>query len=267
MTMIASNRVEGMVRVVVDAARKAAKEAITELENRKVLNEKNFQRILAQGDKVTERVKMVVAELMAELAENIVGRLKLVSGGKSVKLTATEGRETLTNARDVFTGYIDPDFKNWGLDVVSEPTKEMEVAVYEMIKDGNFAQLFGGFGENLDRLCLTQAQIRVFVRDQKNWLRTEGYGTFFLFKVGTEFFVAFVSVHAGGSDVRVLRFSLGSVWIARYELRVVVPQLIFSPLSRSMALGGVFVPSPFSTRQAFVPLLPIHWRGLRIFQS
>jgi len=229
MAMIASSRVETAVRMVVDAARKAATEAIGTLEAQGVINDDNFQRILAQGDKVAAIVKTTVTVLLSELAENVIGRLKLISGGKSIKLAATNGKETLANARDVFRGYIDPDFKNWGLDVVATPTKETKVAVYEMIEDGNFAQIFGGFGENLDRLCLTQAQIRVFARDCRQWLRSDDWATFFLFKVNGEFFVARVDVRAHGLHVFVDRFSSDHVWYAGLRRRVVLPQLTLEP--------------------------------------
>jgi hypothetical protein len=112
--------------------------------------------------------------------------------------------------------------------VPDESRPETEVAIYEMIKDGTYAKLFGGFGENLDRLCLTQAQIKVFCRDHHEWLRQEGWATFFLFKVNGELFVAYVIVSADGLYVLRCyadRFSDDSVWSAGNRPRIVVPQL------------------------------------------
>jgi hypothetical protein len=155
----------------------------------------------------------------------VVGRLKLISGDKKITVAATDGTETLANTNDVFY-YIDNDFRNWGTNVAGKRTVETTVQVYEMIKDGNFSQIYGGFGENLDRLCLSQAQIKVFCRDHRGWLRKEGYGSFFLFKVGTEFFVASVRVYSDGylyADVD--RLSYGFVWRADDRLRFVFPQL------------------------------------------
>mgnify|MGYP001612769123 FL=1 len=235
MTMIASiapERKETLTRMIADASRKATDDVLAHMESRGVITGDNFQRVLAQGDKVAAQVSTVVREglsdILAELAENLVGRLRLISGGKSVKLDATDGKETLTKAKDVFV-YVDPDFKNWGCDVKSEATPETEVAVYEMVKDGTFQQLFGGFGENLDRLCLSQAQIKAFARDQKNWLRSDGYATFFLFKVGSDFFVAYVDVYAVGLNVYVCRLSNDYVWHAESRHRIVVPQLVLKP--------------------------------------
>jgi hypothetical protein len=101
----------------------------------------------------------------------------------------------------------------------------MNVQVYEMIKDGTFEKIYGRFDNNLDTMCLTQGQIIGFVKKYRNWLRTDGYGTFFLFKVGTEFFVANVFFGSGGLYVHVYRSSHVSVWSADDRHRFVLPQL------------------------------------------
>lgn len=223
--MIASGQVAEAVNVITAAARKGGEEAINQLAKTGALNASNFQRVLAQGDKVAAAVKAALLSTLAELAENIVGCLRLISGGQKIVLAVTSGKHTLTNASDVFDGYIDSDFKNWGLDVPEEATGEKEVAVYEMKDNGTYAEIFGGFGENLDRLCLTQDQIRVFCRDQRQWLHPQGYGTLFLFKVNGKFFVARVDVRGGRLEVYVYQFEYASVWRAEFRYRVVVPQL------------------------------------------
>jgi len=224
--MITSERIEQAVGVVSSAARKAAQAAIDDLVERGVLTGENFQRILAQGDKVVASVTLTVTQLLVDLAENLVGRLKLISGSKEIILKPTNGREMIGRAKSIFRGYIDSDFENYGCNVEGKPTTETPVQVYEMIKDGNFAQIFGGFGENLDRLCLSQEQIIDFITYNRDWLRTEGYGTFFLFKVGDEFFVAFVYVDSDGHlNVNVGRLSYDYVWYAECRHRFVIPQL------------------------------------------
>ena len=80
--------------------------------------------------------------------------------------------------------------------------------------------------DDLNSLCLTQPQIIHFVEKHKKWLRTDGYGTFFLFKVGEELFVAYVYFDGYGRlKVFVYRFSFDYVWYAGCGHRVVVPQL------------------------------------------
>jgi hypothetical protein len=64
------------------------------------------------------------------------------------------------------------------------------------------------------------------VQKHRKWLRTDGYGTFFLLKVGNEFFVELVHVVSGGLlEARVRRFLHAYVWRAEYRRRFVLPQL------------------------------------------
>ncbi|MBU4142712.1 hypothetical protein KJ590_01785 [Patescibacteria group bacterium] len=151
--------------------------------------------------------------------------LRLISGGKSLVLDSVDGTETLADAKDMFA-YIDSDFKNYGADEPGQPTAETPVGVHEMIKDAAFSQMFGSLSSDVRKLCLTQHQIKNFVKKHRKWLRTEGYATFFLFESKGQFFVAGVRFHAVGSlHVLVYRFGLAHVWRAEHRHRVVVPKL------------------------------------------
>lgn len=157
------------------------------------------------------------------LAESV---LKPIFEGEKIVLAATSGTRTIAQARHVFTGHLDPDFTKWGLDVPARSTVATPVALYEMVKDGNFGSIFGDFDRNLDDLCFTQDQIVHFVENYPARLRKDGYAAFFLFKVGGEFFVADVYRYSDGRPgVHVFRFSSDYVWHAEYRHRVVVPQL------------------------------------------
>ncbi len=224
-TLITSGQKESVIRVVVDAVRKGMDAVINELSASGTINTANLQRVLAQGDALAGHLIAEAKAKMTELAEQVVGYLKLISGSEIITIGETYGKSTIAHAKDTFPGYIDSDFLNYGTDVQGQPTKEIPVQVFEMIKNGNFAQIFGGFGENLDRLCLTQSQIIRFVKDHTKWLRTDGYGTFFLFKENGEFFVAGVSWSEGRLRVDASRLSDDGVWNAWFRHRVVVPQL------------------------------------------
>ena len=150
--------------------------------------------------------------------------LKLISGGESLTLDAVNGTETLVDAKDVFA-HIDPDFKNWGADEKGPETGETAVDVYEMVKDATFSQMFRKLNVDARKLCLTQHQIKNFVKKHRNWLRTDGYATFFLFESKGNLFVAYVVFYSDGElGVRVYRFGNLSVWYAEYRPRVVVLQ-------------------------------------------
>ena len=211
--------------VVSNAVRKAMRAVVDEFSGTGLLNKENFQRVLAQGDRIVTDVTTRVKETLAELAENIIDRLKLISGAKNLVLKPTTGERTVTSAKNVFRAYIDPDFKNWELDVEGKSTPETKVQVYELVKDGTFAQIFGGLGKNLDDLCLTQEQIIQFAETHCDWFSTN-FWTFFLFKVGEKFFVAGVDLRGSGYlRVRVCRLSDDNVWHAKARRRFVLPQL------------------------------------------
>ncbi|MBP6974814.1 MAG: hypothetical protein KBB54_02615 [Candidatus Pacebacteria bacterium] len=214
------------VTVITDATRKGSTSAIEELAENGTLNGDNMQRILGQGDHVSAKVHEFVKKLLAEMAENATDRLKLISGAETLTLGPTDGNEIIAEAGDLFKGYLDSDFVNWNTNVKGNPTEAQNVQVHEMTKDGTFEQIYGGLGTDLNALCLTQAQIIGFVKKHRKWLREDGYGTFFLFKVGDDFFVADVRVSSDGTLYAfVHRFSYDYVWFAVYRHRFVVPQL------------------------------------------
>ncbi len=223
---VSDGQIETCVTLVTDATRKGTGTALRELAKNGVLNKQNIERVRARGNEIVAAITALVKEKFAELAENITGYVKLISGAETLELDETDGKATIAKAKDTFPGYIDGDFKGWGCDAKSEPTQKTQVTVHEMIKDGTFAQIWKDMSDDLNSLCLTQSQIIQFVQKHRKWLRTDGYGTFFLFKVGEEVFVASVGFVDGGRLlVGAGRFSGGGVWFAGYGLRVVVPQL------------------------------------------
>lgn len=151
--------------------------------------------------------------------------LKLISGGETILIDACDGTETLAQAADTFESGIDSDFKNWDANKKGGATAEIAAQVYEMAQNAMFAPMFSSLGSDLDKLCFTQHQIIVFCKKHVNWLRTDGYGTFFLFKVDGQFFVADVNVRVDGLGVLVPRLGHDRVWNAERLRRVVVPQM------------------------------------------
>lgn len=149
-------------------------------------------------------------------------------------LPATDGQQTMVGAKEMFPGCFDGDYANWGTNVPGKATPEMPFEVYELAKDGKFAQIFEGFARPLGELCWEQDKIIAFVEGHPELLHPQGYGTFFLFKVKfeentenerEEFFVA--SVHRRGGQLRadVYQLSDGYVWDAEHRRRFVIPQM------------------------------------------
>ncbi|MFA5736649.1 MAG: hypothetical protein WCX70_00440 [Candidatus Paceibacterota bacterium] len=128
--------------------------------------------------------------------------------------------------------YLKLDF--WGTDVASPVTEEASFEVFEMIKDGTFEQIFGGFGvDDFKKLFWSQDQIITFFEANSDKLHPKGLATFFLFSVklkkGTEndeeFFVADV-YRLGDARFRTHVYCLSddNVWRAEDRNRFVVPQ-------------------------------------------
>jgi len=176
-----------------------------------------------EGNEKLEKIARIIVGKVEETRKQF---LQLISGGKSLTIDAVDGSEVLADAKEMFPAGIDSDFKNWGADEPGQPTAEMPVDVYEMKQDATFSQMFGELNFDLRRLCLTQHQIKNFVKKHRSWLRTEGYATFFLFESNGNFFVAVVRFYSDDRlRVGVRQFEGSDVWDAEYRHRVVVPQL------------------------------------------
>jgi hypothetical protein len=151
-------------------------------------------------------------------------RLRPISASKPLVLNPTDGQETLARAADIFR-YIDSNFERWNCNMVGAPTNETAVQVYEMVRDGTFQEMFGSFGVAVDRLALTQAQIKQFAKRYPDWLKKGGNGSFFLFEIGNELFVAAVYFFSDGRlGVRVRRLTLERIFRAQKCHRLVVKE-------------------------------------------
>jgi len=176
---------------------------------------------LSSGDNF--KSVMLLAEGKAELV--VKPDIYLHRLGLTAIIPPTMGEKTIADSRDIFTGYLDSDFKNWGLDVKGEVKPGTQVEVLELAKNGTFEQFFNSLGVALDRLVLTDEQIIWVVKNRPDLLVLDGSANFFLKKRGDEFFVANVYRDEGRLEVSARRLSDGSVWYAGYRRRIVVPQL------------------------------------------
>ncbi len=163
-----------------------------------------------------------VSEAIQDLIQPKI--LRRLYGDEVIMVGATDGTETIADAGDVFTGWLDPDFKEWGIDKSSGvATKAAPVEVRELNKNATFGEVFGSLGKIKD-LCLTQGQIIDFCREHRDKLRQGGYCTFFLLVVEDVPFVADAYVDSDELKVCTYRFENDGVWDAGDRHRVVVPQ-------------------------------------------
>ncbi len=190
------------------------------------LDIKTILKYTNEGEKlslaIAEAFNMLYHGNAAVMPKQTAPLLKQLAGG--LIIPACDGTETLASAKDVFA-WIDPNFKNWETDKPGKATKKTTVNVYEMVKDATFARMFGSLGVDLDKLCLTQHQIKAFSENHLKWVRTDGCANFSLFKVGDQFFVAYPHENSVGWYACVRRFGDDFVWNAKNANRLVVPQL------------------------------------------
>jgi hypothetical protein len=182
------------------------------------------QTLLALGQLVEtgQLTDEMLRDLLAKTANPILTLLHA-----DVEIGSTCGWETIAKADEVFAGYLDADFTNWGTDKRGVATGVARVKVYEMDPEkrdsATFAEMFGSLGD-LDHLVLSQGQNIWFCEHRRDLLRADGYGTFFLFKVGDEYFVADVRVGGRELEAGVSRLDYDGRWPAGYRHRLVVPQ-------------------------------------------
>ncbi len=151
--------------------------------------------------------------------------VRLISGDQILTIDAVDGTEILADAKDLFS-YIDSDFINYNANEKGPATPETSVGVYELTQNATFSQMFGELNKDIKKLCLTQHQIKNFVKKYRKWLRAEGYGTFFLFESKGNFFVADARFDSRG-DLSVYVDNLGDFAVGDADVRhrLVVPQL------------------------------------------
>ena len=179
-----------------------------------------YDRLLAIREVVNNRARIVPIEFQPIL--------RLISGEHNLIIPATDGSALISQAEDVFNGWIDPDFVNWGANETSSATPDTPVQVCELARDAIFAQMLDSICADLERICLAQSQIIGFVRKYADWLHPRGWATFFPFSSKGKFFVALVRTGDDGRLlVRVSRRERGDIWSAESRARIVLPQLRF----------------------------------------
>jgi len=162
--------------------------------------------------------------------------IRLISGGHALKLKASDGSHLICEAKDVFKSFIDPDFVDWGMIKPGVSTPEILVEVHEMVSNGTFMDIFSALPGTWGQKWLPQDKVVNFCYTFPNWLRQEGFATFFLVKkdenrpidekkTGDNLVVVNVNVSDDGLFVHVNRLENANVWYGGPCHRVVSPQL------------------------------------------
>ncbi len=182
-----------------------------------------YHLVTPEGRVTLEKIAQIIVGEVEKVQNEF---LKLISGDENLTIDAVDGSEIIAGSDDMFEAGIDSDFVKWGANERGVATVETPVDVHELVKNATFTQMFGSLSADVSRFCLTQHQIKTFIKNHRNWLRTDGYATLFLFKSNNQFFVANVYLRSDGRlAVCVYEFARDRVWTAGYRYRIVVPQL------------------------------------------
>lgn len=136
-------------------------------------------------------------------------------------IEALDGQACLADLKKVFKSGVDPDFKNWNLQLSSVPTPVAQVEVGEMLQDATFEQVFRNISDNLDNLSLTFCQIKRFCEKYPDWLRQNRHQTLFLLHNNKGYFVVMVTVFDDGLYGSVFDLKNGNVWKGEFRYRLV----------------------------------------------
>ncbi len=165
------------------------------------------------------------------------GILRLISEGKSLKLKALDGSRHICKSKKTFKSFIDADFENWGINKKGVATPETPIQIHEMVGDGTFMDIFRSVPGTWREKWVSQDQVIEFCESLPDWLRQEGYGTFFLVrkdenkpidetKPEENLGVVRVYVDDDGLRADVFQLEYDHVWVGERRHRVVSPQLM-----------------------------------------
>ncbi len=166
--------------------------------------------------------------------------LELISGGEKMIIEASNGKEIIGRSKDTSKSYVDSNFKDYGLEKPGAATAKTQLDVYEIVKDATFVQMLDSLTSDWNKLVMSQAQIIIFCKKYKDWIRHEGHGTFFLVKKDAKrsatinnLFVVDVDMHSAGLSFdyfaelhfRVYHLDYSTIWHITHLYQFVVPQL------------------------------------------
>jgi hypothetical protein len=150
--------------------------------------------------------------------------LRLISGGQTIVVGSTDGRETIENSIEAFNGGSCGGFR---ADNGGQPTTQTTASVYEMAQSGTYVEILTGFGVDFDRLSWQESQVVYFCWAHRHWLSDDrNYETFFLFKEKEGFAIASVSVQHHHVHAYRRPVSDDNTWHSSGPCRFVIPQLM-----------------------------------------
>ena len=131
-------------------------------------------------------------------AEISIRDLILILDDKDLFIKECDGKDLITEAKDVFKACIDTNFDKLGFNFPCSPTPRTNFKVYELDEDLNFEKMFKTISQDLDKLSLSPAQIVNFCRQFRSSLPSKHHAILFLTKHHGHYFVISSDVFSSG---------------------------------------------------------------------
>ncbi len=154
--------------------------------------------------------------------KNEIKFLECLTVARTLIVEASNGRDAIIDATDVFESYINPDFAAPGWLHPEEATPETEVRVYRLINNGKLPEIFYNINQKAEELVMSQSQIIKFCKKYRGWL-CHDYPTFFLTKNYGKYIVVSVGVRANGLHISTRDFRDKQEYRAIRRYRFVAP--------------------------------------------
>lgn len=186
---IERDRKDLVEQVVLDAAR----QAFASLEKIGKADERRFQRLLDNKNEIADWVALILERRLAHIWEEPDPHAQLIYGSQNIVVGASSGMETFAAYPEEFK-LRSPWYQGPIPETPPTPSDAVEVEVHEMFKSSESTEkIFRGFGVPLEKMCLTESQVVLFIKNHRNWLVKERAVNIFLLRRGKDFWTVYVT--------------------------------------------------------------------------
>ncbi|MCK9438536.1 MAG: hypothetical protein WC164_02135 [Patescibacteria group bacterium] len=155
--------------------------------------------------------------------ETKTNSLILVLDDKDLFIEECDGKDLITEAKDVFAACIDDHFEALGFNIPFASTPETNFKVYELDDDLPFEKIFKSISKDLDKITFTPAQIINFCRKFRKVLPDNQYALLFLTRNNDHYFVVNSDVFSSGYGAEINPLHRPDVLMADDYYYIVVP--------------------------------------------
>lgn len=139
-------------------------------------------------------------------------------------LAPTSGQTTIAKAKDVFPGFIAPEFSLLDTGDSGVDTAEQQIVIYDLENSGTFTQMFGSLEVDPHFLCFSQGQIKEICLTHREWIPKGVYACHFLFKFKGQILMACAHFGEAKLGIHIVDPLFDGVWTAAFRIRIIVPQ-------------------------------------------